>query len=106
MMLIEKLGGGIIYGGLDDFAEISLKYGSDVANTLGYADNMKWIRKQAWSGKTVLNIGWDWTRLADPIKYANSIKVCKGELFWYRTVMLGKFIAFWSHRIYRLIFGG
>ena len=101
----RKIGGGIIYGGLDDFASIKLKYGDEIAEALGYADNMKWIRKQAWSGKTVLNIGVDLSRLDDPIKYANSFKVCKGELFWYRAVMLGKFVAFWSHRIYRMIFG-
>ena len=102
----RKIGGGIIYGGLDDFASIKLKYGDKIADALGYADNMKWIRKQAWSGKTVLNIGVDLSRLDDPIKYANSFKVCKGELFWYRAVTLGKFAAFWSHRIYRMIFGG
>ncbi len=102
----RKIGGGIIYGGLDDFSEIVLKYGEDVANSMGYADNMKWIAKQAWSGKTVLNIGFDLSRLDDPIRYANSFKVCRGELFWYRAVMLGKFAAFWSHRIYRMIFGG
>ena len=102
----RKIGGGIIYGGLDDFGEIVLKYGDDVANSMGYIDNMKWVAKQAWSGKTVLNIGLDISRLDDPIKYANSFKVCKGELFWYRTIMLGKFSAFWSHRIYRVIFGG
>ena len=102
----RKIGGGIIYGGLDDFASIKLKYGDEIAEALGYADNMKWIRKQAWSGKTVLNIGLEWRRLDDPIRYANSFKVCRGELFWYRAVMLGKFAAFWSHRIYRMIFGG
>ena len=43
----RKIGGGIIYGGLDDFASIKLKYGDEIAEALGYADNMKWIRKQA-----------------------------------------------------------
>lgn len=102
----RKIGGGIIYGGLDDFGEIVLKYGDDVANSIGYVDNMKRVAKQDWAGKTVLNIGYDVTRLANPIKYANSFKVCRGELFWYRMVMLGKFVGFWSHRIYRMIFGG
>ena len=101
----RKLGGAITYGGLDDFDEILLKHGKTAAESLGYIDNMKWVAKQAWAGKTFINIGWDITRFADPIKYANSFKVCRGEIFWYNMVMGGKLAAFWSHRIYRLLGG-
>ncbi len=102
---VAKIGGGIIYNGLDDFVEIATKYGDDVAEKIGYKDNMKWIVKQVWQGKQFLNIGYDVTRLANPAFYKNSFKVCKGEIFWVRVSIMGKFIAFWSHRIFRLLGG-
>lgn len=84
---------------------LALKYGDDVANNLAYIDNMKWVAKQAWAGKTFINIGPDIGRLANPSKYKNAFKVCRGELIWYNAVMGGKIAAFWSHRLYRLTGG-
>ena len=98
---VLKLGGGIIYGGLDDFAELALKHGDEFAQSIGYADNMAWIVKQAWAGKTFLNIGYDAQRLLKPSLYKNSFRVCKGEILYYYTVMLCKVGMFWSHRIIR-----
>ncbi len=100
----QKIKGGILYG-MDNYDDIVRLFGSVAADQLAYVDNMTWIAKQAWAGKTVLNIGWDVSRLANPSLYVQSFKVCRGELMYYRLVMLGKFMAFWSHRIYRL-FGG
>jgi len=63
---------------------------------------MKWMAKQAWAGKRVINIGYDVTRLKNFDKFNSSFKTCFGELFYYNLVMGGKFLAFWSHRLYRL----
>ena len=100
----RKIGGGILYS-MDNYNDIVRTLGADAANQLAYADNMKWVAKQAWAGKTVLNVGWDVNRLANPSLHVQSFKVCRGELFFYRLAMFGKFMAFWTHRIYRL-FGG
>lgn len=83
--------------------ELVSNYGEKLAKKMQYIDNMKWVAKQAWAGKTVINIGVDLQRMANPKRYLDSFKTCRGELFWYRMVMVGKTVAFWSHRIYRLI---
>ena len=101
----KKIGGGITYKGLNNYEDLVKLLGEDAAFALGYIDNMEWIAKEAWKGRTFLDIGVEWSRLADVTKYANSFKTIKGEKFWYNMVMAGKATVFWGYRLIRSIFG-